>query len=99
MVLPEAPRKLNGNLTPVMEEIVLHALSRNPEDRFESAAQMKAELDDYEIVPLIGRYRNLKPAKVWKSRFRMLPLVLFFVFLQLILFGLMFWYFTKHGKH
>jgi serine/threonine-protein kinase len=96
---PEAPRKLNGSLTPVMEEIILHALSRNPEDRFESAALMKAELDDYEIVPLIGRYRNLKPAKVWKSRFRMLPLVLFFVFLQLILFGLMFWYFTKHGRH
>jgi hypothetical protein len=29
-----------------MEEVVLHSLSRNPEDRYESAAQTKAELYD-----------------------------------------------------
>jgi serine/threonine-protein kinase len=96
---PEAPRKINSHLTPVIEEIVLHALSRDPGERYESAAQMKAELDDYEIVQLVGRYRHLKPAKIWKSRFRMLPLILFFVVLQLAVFGLMFWYFAHHGKH
>jgi len=96
---PVAPRKLNPKLTPVMEEIVLHALARNPDERFESAAKMKAELDDYEIVELVERFRNLKPVSTWKGRFRVMPLIIFFVILQVVGFGLMLWYFTHHGKH
>ena len=96
---PLAPRKINERLTPVMEEIVLHALARNPEERYENAARMKAELDDYEIVSLVGRYRTLQPVKPWKGRFRTLPLILFFVALQVVGFGLMLWYFSRHGKH
>jgi serine/threonine-protein kinase len=95
---PVAPRKLNDNLTPVIEEIVLHALARNPDERYASAAAMRAELDDYEKVELIGRYRHLQEPQPWKAKFRSLPLILFFVFLQLAGFGLMFWYFSTHGK-
>jgi serine/threonine protein phosphatase PrpC len=95
---PVAPRKLNPQLTPVMEEIVLHALARNPADRYENAGQMKAELDDYERVELIGRYRNLQPVRSWKGRFRALPLIVFFVILQVIGFGVMLWYFSHRGK-
>jgi serine/threonine protein phosphatase PrpC len=96
---PVAPRKLNPNLTPVMEEIVLHALARNPDDRYQSAALMKAELDDYEIVELVGRYRTLQPVKAWKSGFRMMPLIVYFVVLQVIIFGALLWYFTHRAKH
>ena len=96
---PPAPRKLNDRLTPVIEEIILHALARNPEDRYASAAQMKAELDDYEIVPLVGRYQHLQPPQAWKRRFRMLPLILLVLSVHVALFGLMFWYFSTHGKH
>jgi serine/threonine-protein kinase len=96
---PVSPRKLNEKLTPVMEEIILHALARNPDERYESAAKMKAELDDYEIVPLTERFRRLQPVRPWKGRFRTMPLILFFVALQVIGFGLMLWYFTRHGKH
>jgi len=96
---PPAPRKLNDRLTPVIEEIILHALARNPEDRYASASAMKAELDDYEIVPLVGRYQHLQSPQPWKGRFRQLPLILLFVLAQVVLFGLMFWYFSTHGKH
>ena len=96
---PVAPRKLNEHLTPVMEEIILHALARNPDDRYANAALMKAELDDYEIVPLIGRYRTLEPVKPWKNKFKTVPLIIAFVAAQVLLFGLMLWYFTHHGKH
>jgi hypothetical protein len=82
-----------------MEEIVLHALARNPDERYESAAKMKAELDDYELVELVERFRTLQPARPWKSRFRVMPLIMFFVVLQVIGFGAMLWYFTMRGKH
>ena len=96
---PVAPRQINDRLTPVIEEIVLHALARNPDERYASAAQMKAELDNYENVELIGRYRTLQPVKPWKNKFRLMPLIIFFVALQVIVFGLMLWYFTRHAKH
>ncbi len=95
---PIAPRKVNPKLTPALEEIILHAMQRNPVERYSSAAAMKAELDDYEKVELIGRYRNLKTPQVWKSRFRLLPLLLLFFFLQIVGFLLIFWYLKKHGK-
>jgi len=96
---PPAPRKLNPHLTPVMEEIILHALARNPDERYASAAQMKAELDNYEIVPLVERFKHLQPPRPWKGRFRLLPLILLFVLAQIALFGFMYWYFSTHGKH
>jgi serine/threonine protein phosphatase PrpC/predicted Ser/Thr protein kinase len=96
---PVAPRKLNPQLTPVIEEIVLHALARNPDDRYESAEKMKAELDDYEIVPLIERYRTLQPVQPWKNKFRLLPVIGLFLFLLLAGYALIFWYLSAHGRH
>jgi serine/threonine protein phosphatase PrpC/tRNA A-37 threonylcarbamoyl transferase component Bud32 len=66
---PPAPRKLNPKLTPVLEEIILHALERNPAKRYHSAAEMKAELDDYEKVQMTERWKNLQPPQIWKTKF------------------------------
>ncbi len=96
---PVAPRKLNEQLSPVIEEIILHALARKPEQRYPNADQMKAELENYDLVELTGRYRHLEPVKEWKRRFHMMPLIVGLVVLQLALFGVMFWYFSHHGKH
>jgi len=96
---PAAPRKINEQISPVMEEIILHALSRDPDRRYGSAEQMKAELDNYNSVELTGRHLRLESAKPWKNRFPMLPLIVFFVILQLAGFAFMLWYFTHHGKH
>lgn len=93
---PVAPRKINAKLTPVLEEIILHAMEREPKRRYQSAAEMKRELDDYEVVPLIKRYERLRSPQVWKSRFRALPLVVLFVVLWILGFFLMFLYFKKH---
>lgn len=92
---PAAPRKLNSKLTPVLEEIVLHAMERDPKRRFQSAGEMKRELDDYEVVQLTGRCSRLQAPQIWKSRFRWLPMVLAFVVLQAILFLLLLMYFKK----
>jgi serine/threonine protein phosphatase PrpC len=95
---PVAPRKLNPKLTPAVEEIILHALERDPANRFQTALLMKAELDDYEKVELVGRFRKLQSPQLWKSRFRMLPLVLLFGLAQVIIFLLLFLWFKHKGK-
>jgi serine/threonine protein kinase len=35
---PEAPRKLNPELNPALEEVILHALERDPKKRYQTAA-------------------------------------------------------------
>jgi serine/threonine-protein kinase len=93
---PAAPRKINPKLTPVIEEIILHAMERDPKRRYQVAAEMKRELDDYETVPLTRRFERLRSPQVWKSRFRMLPMIIGFVLLWILGFFLMLLYFKKH---
>jgi serine/threonine protein phosphatase PrpC len=93
---PVAPRKINPKLTPVIEEIILHAMEREPKRRYQSAAEMKRELDDYEIVELSKRFERLRSPPVWKSRFRMVPIIIVFVLLWILGFFAMFLYFKKH---
>jgi len=95
---PAAPRKINPKLTPAVEEIILHALERDPANRFHTAALMKAELDDYEKVELVGRFRNLQAPQLWKSRFRTLPLILLLGFLWITSFLLLFLWFKHKAK-
>jgi serine/threonine-protein kinase len=92
---PVAPRKLNPKLTPVLEEIILHAMERDPKRRYQSAAEMKRELDDYETVVMTDRCTRLQAPQIWKSRFRMLPLIAGIVLLQVVLFLVLLWYFRR----
>jgi serine/threonine protein kinase len=90
---PIAPRKRDPRLTPEVEEIILHALARNPADRYASAAAMKADLEAPEHVAVTGRATRLQAPmriKVWVRRARiaavalLLPVLLFFVLLWLL---------------
>ena len=64
---PEAPRKRNPNASPQVEEIILHAMERDPKNRYQSAAAMKAELDNTAAVQLTGRCDRLRPP-TWGRR-------------------------------
>jgi serine/threonine-protein kinase len=64
---PEAPRKRNPKLSPQVEEIILHAMERDPKNRYQSAAAMKAELDNPAAVQLTGRCDRLQ-APTWSKR-------------------------------
>jgi len=94
---PQAPRKINPKLTPVIEEIILHAMERDPKRRYQSALEMRTELENYEAVHIIGRHSRLQSPQIWKSRFRMLPLIIAFVLAQVLLF-LFFLFYFRH-KH
>ncbi len=63
---PIAPRQLNPNISPQVEEILLHALEQRPENRYVSAAAMKAELENPEAVEVTGRAARLRPPAEWK---------------------------------
>ncbi len=58
---PVPPRRLRNEISPQLEEVVLHALERNPHDRFESAYEMKEALAHPESVRLTGRASRQRP--------------------------------------
>ena len=47
---PIAPRKRNKEVPPEVEEIILKAMEQDPDDRYQTAAEMKADLDAPEKV-------------------------------------------------
>ena len=64
---PVAPRKRNPKVSPPIEEIILHAMERDPRKRYQTAAAMRVELDDPTSVQLTGRCDRLQePA--WGKR-------------------------------
>ncbi len=56
---PIAPREVSEAISPQVEEIILHAMARLPQDRYPDALSMKAELDSPEKVQLTGRATRL----------------------------------------
>ena len=69
---PIAPRQLNPKLSPQAEEIVLHAMQRDPADRYQTAAEFKAELDTPSKVFVSGYCNRLRKPH-WRFGFRTTP--------------------------
>jgi serine/threonine protein phosphatase PrpC len=67
---PVAPRQKNAEISPQVEEIILHAMARNPQDRYQTAMEMKNDLDHPDKVHVTGRASRLEAPAVWKSRWR-----------------------------
>jgi serine/threonine protein phosphatase PrpC len=84
---PIAPRKVNPEISEALEEIILHAMEREPHRRYHSAAAMKAELDDPETVKLTGRHHQLVSPRIWKARWQGSRLVILSAVLPLVVFA------------
>jgi serine/threonine protein phosphatase PrpC len=93
---PQAPRKINPKLTPVLEEIILHAMERDPKRRYQSALEMRTELENYEAVVITNRHSRLQAPQIWRSRFRMVPMIIGILILWVLSFVLLFLYLRKH---
>jgi serine/threonine protein kinase len=65
---PEAPRKINLELNPAIEEIILHAMDRDPRGRYPSAGEMKLELENLDKVEITHRDERLRAPQPWKNR-------------------------------
>jgi serine/threonine-protein kinase len=93
---PIAPRKVNPEISPQVEEIVLHAMEQRPENRYSTAAEMKVELDAPEKVELTGRAERLRPPAEWKGGRRYLWIILL-ALVPVAVFGLLYLIFQLPG--
>lgn len=69
---PEAPSNFNKDITPQLEEIILHAMEREPRNRYANAKEMADDLRNPDRVTLTGRVDRLQVPKAWQSRWRYL---------------------------
>ena len=94
---PIAPRKLNREISKEIEEIILHAMEREPHRRYASAAAMKVELDNPDAVKLTGRHQHLQSVQGWKTRWQGSKLIILSSLLPLLVFLIGFILVRCHG--
>jgi serine/threonine protein phosphatase PrpC len=85
---PVSPRTHNPHIRPEVEEIVLHAMARDPAERYPSAAAMQADVDAPERVHVTGRVNRLKVPVVTSSNWKMVRIVLLALLVPVALFFL-----------
>jgi serine/threonine-protein kinase len=93
---PVAPRKLRPEIPPALEEIILHAMERDPGGRYLSVTGFKSDLDHQDIVRITGRAGRLQPPKLWHSQWRRVRAGVFAVIFILTVFGLI--YVISHAE-
>ena len=90
---PVAPRAHDAGVTPEVEEIILHALARQPDDRYQSAEALKDDLCAPGRVHITGRAGRLKVPHVGAPHWRvalilavalLIPVLLFFAILFML---------------
>jgi len=83
---PPAPRKVRSGISEQAEEIVLHAMERDPKKRHPSASALREELEHPEQVALTGRWQRLKTPSKWRRYWK--SGLLLTVTLSAVLYGL-----------
>jgi serine/threonine-protein kinase len=96
---PPAPRSINPDITPEVEELILHAMERDPSHRYASAQAMKAELDEPQTVHVTGRSKRLRHAVRWKRRFRHYRTIVVGILTPVVLFLLLWLLLSMQAKH
>ena len=96
---PKAPRKANPAVPPEVEELILHAMERDPRKRFQTASEMKEQLEDTSLVNVTGRYNHLRAPQILSARWHGSRLVVLSASAPIVLFGLMFLLVKCHPHH
>ncbi len=96
---PKAPRLVNPKVPPEVEELILHAMERDPAKRIQTAKEMKAMLEDTSLVKLTGRSNHLRVPRVWSARWHGARLTVFSAMIPIVVIGLLFVFTKCHGPH
>ncbi|MGA3169578.1 MAG: protein kinase [Chthoniobacteraceae bacterium] len=96
---PKAPREVRPSVPPEVEELILHAMERDPSKRFQSAKEMKAQLEDLSLVKLTGRHSRLRAPKEWSTRWHGSRIYILSAMLPIVIFGVMFLMTRCHAHH
>ena len=90
---PVAPRMHNQEISVQVEEIILHAMERDPHRRYQTADDMRLDLVVPEHVQLVGRVGRLETPRLRARHWRVVqtvvvallfPVILFFVLLLIL---------------
>jgi serine/threonine protein phosphatase PrpC len=95
---PEAPRKINPDISEAIEEVILHALERDPKQRFQTAGEMKKELNNLNLVQITHRNQRLRAPQTRRNRSHMVILVAALAISWVALFFVLL-LFISHKKH
>jgi serine/threonine-protein kinase len=96
---PKAPRKVNPAVPVEVEELILHAMERDPRKRFQTALEMKAQLEDTSLVKVTGRHHHLRAPKALSAHWHGNRLVILSAAFPILLFLLMFALSRCHHHH
>lgn len=88
---PTPPRRLRPEISPALEESILHALEREPRDRFETALEFREALAHPESVEITNRAARLRP----KPRMPRWMRVLLTILGGLLVYATLFWGITR----
>ncbi len=96
---PLAPRDLNPAISKEVEEIVLRALHRDPNQRYASMAAMKTDLDSPEAVAVTGLRHHLQPVTRWRRSMRLVRYIAWTVLLPIVTQIVLFFLLWRHYSH
>lgn len=95
---PEPLRMINPSLSPQAEEIVLHALEREPAQRFPNVTALRAELDNPDLVRVTGRCDRVQEVAPWRRKWRQhRTLILTFAVPIVVPLAVAIWLWLHHG--
>jgi serine/threonine protein kinase len=94
---PKAPSILNPEISPQIEEIVLHAMEGDALERYPSAAAMKAELDSPETVQVTQRRERLRAVAPENRRLRRVRIYLCTPLIPIVAFLLLWFLLSRQG--
>ncbi|HLY09739.1 MAG TPA: serine/threonine-protein kinase [Planctomycetota bacterium] len=96
---PVPPRTLNPELSPELEEVLLHALERDPARRYRSMTVFRQELEHPDGVAVTGRRDRVRPPGFWGIFWRRIRDFVWAMAAIISFFGVMIAVAWKWGRH